>query len=210
MRDADAGVTARSRVARQRLPDAAVLGLQGGRRHEVGLDPVVYLGWTFGPFDRTVGRLGADDGPHQLVRAAVHHPLTVVHHGPDEPVRFGHKTELEEQGHVVPVHDPSANLVPGERAHELAIPDAVGNGEHEATAAPELAPQPGAQQKLDPGQVNLAQVPGVVHVRQVHVQVGGQARGRIHGRVGGPEPLFEARGRHVAGQRPQKVRHVNR
>lgn len=199
----------------------ADLGLEAGTGHEVGLYPVVYLDGTLGTLVRTLGgRLGGlrrvsavatttpDDGAHQLVRAAVDHLLTVVYDGPDEPVCFGHEPELEEYGHVVPVHDPGADLVPAERADEPAVPDAVGDGEYETAAAPELSPYAGAQQELDAGQVDLAQVPGVVHVSQVHVQVGSQAHGRVDGRVGGPELLLEARGRHVAEQRPEKVRQV--
>lgn len=182
---------------------------------------MVYLDGTLGTLVRALGgRLGdlrrvtavataaPDDGAHQLVRAAVDHLLTVVHDGPDEPVRLGHEPELEEYGHVVPVHDPGADLVPAERADEPPVPDAVGDGEYEAAAAPELAPYAGAQQELDAGQVDLAQIPGVVHVGQVHVQVGSQAHGRVDGRVGGPELLLEARGRHVAEQRPEEVRQV--
>jgi len=175
---------------------------------------VVYLGGTLGPLtptvDRLIGATATDDGAHQLVRAAVDHPLTVVHDGPDEPVGLGHEPELEEYGHVVPVHDPGPDLVPGESSHKLAVTDAVGDGEYESAAAPELPPYAGAQQELDAGQVDLAQVPGVVHVRQVHVQVGGQTHGRVDGRVGSPEPLLEPRGRHVTEQRPEKVRQVQR
>lgn len=171
---------------------------------------MVYLDGTLGLLERAVGRLGADHGAHQLVRATVDHPLPVVHDGPHEPVGPGHEPVLEEYGHVVPVDDARADLVPPERAHELAVPHAVGYGEYEAAAAPELAPQPGAQQELDAGQVDLAQIPRVVHVRQVHVQVGGQAHGRVHRRVGGPQLFLQARGRHVAEQRPEKVRHVHR
>lgn len=204
------------------------LGLQVGAGHEVGLYPVVYLDGTLGSPVRAVGRLGrgrsrgrgrgrqrrpagpAEDGAHQLLRAAVDHPLSVIHDGPDETVGLRHEPELEEYRHVVPVHDPGADLVPAERTHELPVPDAVGDGEYEPAAAPELAPYAGAQQELDTRQVDLAQVPGVVHVGQVHVQVGGQAHGRVHGRVGGPELFLEPRGRHVAEQRPEEVRQVQR
>jgi len=186
----------------------AHLGLEYGAGHEVGLYPVVYLDGTLGSPIRAVGvrglggrrRTTTDYGAHQLVRAAVDHPLPVVHDGPDETVGLGHEPELEEYGHVVPVHDPGTDLVPAERPHELAVPDAVGYGEYEAAAAPELLPQAGAQQELYAGQVDLAQVPSVVHVRQVHVQVGGQAHGRVYGRVGDPKLLLDARRRHVAEQ----------
>jgi len=178
----------------------------------------MYLDGTLGSPVRVVGvrglggrrRTATDYGAHQLVRAAVNDPLPVVHDGPDETVSLGHEPELEEYGHVVPVHDPGADLVPAERPHELAVPDAVGYGEYEAAAAPELLPQAGAQQKLDAGQVDLAQVPSVVHVREVHVQVCGQAHGRVYGRVRNPELLFDARRRHVTEQRPEEIRQVQR
>jgi len=171
---------------------------------------VVYLDRALWPPVRAVGvrclggcRCSASDNrAHQLVRAAVDHPLPVVHDGPDKLVGLGHEPELEEYGHVVPVHDPGTDLVPAERPHELAVPDAVGYGEYEAAAAPELLPQAGAQQELDASQVDLAQVPGVVHVRQVHVQVSGQAHGRVYGSVRDPELFLDARGRHIAEQRP--------
>lgn len=179
---------------------------------------MVYLDGTLGSPVRSVGvrclggrgRTATDYGAHQLVRTAVDHPLPVVHDRPDETVGLGHEPELEEYGHVVPVHDPGANLVPAERPHEFAVPDAVGYGEYEAATAPELLPQAGAQQELDAGQVDLAQVPSVVHVRQVHVQVGGQAHGRVDGRVGDPELFLNARRRHVAEQRPEEIRQVQR
>jgi len=196
----------------------AHLGLEDGAGHEVGLYPVMYLDGTLGSPVPVVGvrglggrrRTAADYGAHQLVSATVDHPLPVVHNGPDETVRLGHEPELKKYGHVVPVHDPGADLVPAKRPHELAVPDAIGNGEYEASAAPELLPQAGSQQELDAGQVDLTQVPSVVHVRQVHVQVSGQAHGRVYGRVGDPEFLLDARRRHVTEQRPEEIRQGQR
>lgn len=214
---------ARSRIFRDHVTGPAVLRLEVGAGHEVGLYPVVYLertlGLDVGPGPGTAAAVdrrrslgsaaGGQHVAHQLVGVAADHALPVVHDGPDEPVGLGHEPELEEYGHVVPVHDPGADLVPGERAHELAVPDAIGDGEHEAAAAPELGPQPGAEQELDAGQVDLAQVPRVIHVRQVQVQVGGEARGRVRGRVGDAQPFLEPRGRHVAEQHARKVRQVD-
>jgi len=175
---------------------------------------MVDLDRTLGLLERAVvGRFNvaaADHRAHQFVHAAVDHPLPVVHDGPDELVGFRHEPVLEEHGHVVPVHDPRTDLVTLERAHELPVPDAVGYSEHEAAATSEFTPHAGPEQELDSGQVDLAQVPGVVHVRQVHVQVGGQAHGRVRGRFGDPERPFEPRGRDVAEQRPEKVRQVQR
>lgn len=173
---------------------------------------MVDLGGTLGPLDgAAIGRFGTGDRAHQLVRVAADHALPVVHDGPHEPVRLGDEPVLEEHGHVVPVHQPVADLVPAERAHELPVPHAVGDGEHEATAAPQLAPQPRAQQELDARQVDLAQVPRVVHVRQVHVQVGGQAHGRVDAHVEHAERLPPAPGgRHVGEQRATEVRQVDR